>query len=103
MEVGKPLEWCNYYKGEKECPYSLDTAEACFWNIEETWVKLVNPDEDRRDGFVAEFSMDFPTLLPYIKDCPVSLKATLYNQYCHFYGGKDGFENFIKTYYNKRP
>jgi hypothetical protein len=101
MEVIKPLESCRYYKGEEKCPFPLSSIEATYWGIEETWMKLVNPDEERRNRMVAEYSMDYPLDLKYV-DAPISLRAVIYDQYCHYYGSKDGFENFIKTYI-KRP
>ena len=43
MEVVEPLRYCKYYKGENKCPYSLESAERTFWELEQTWVNIVNP------------------------------------------------------------
>jgi len=101
MKVLDPLKTCNYYKGEKECPFPLTSVEATYWDIEETWVKLVNPNEGRSDALVLEYIMDFDPDQFRFADIPLSLKAVLYDQYYHFYGSKNGFDNFIKTYYKR--
>ena len=49
---------------------------------------------------ILEFTFEYPDGILYITDTPIGLKATIFDQYCHFYGSGDGFENYIKTYSN---
>lgn len=100
MEVIEPLRYCKYYKGENKCPYSLESTESTFWELEQTWVNIVNPSEETREQMILEFTFEYPDGIPYITDTPIGLKATIFDQYCHFYGSGDGFENYIKTYFN---
>lgn len=99
-EVVQPLRYCRYYKGEDKCPFPSYGIDATYWELERSWVNLVNPNEDIREGMVFELAMDFPYTFPYI-DAPTSLKAFMYNRFYQFHGEKEGFENFLKTYVNR--
>lgn len=56
MEVVEPLRYCKYYKGENKCPYSLESAERTFWELEQTWVNIVNPSEEWKGTCLNECS-----------------------------------------------
>ena len=100
MEVVEPHRYCKYYKGEDKCPYSSESAESTFWELEQMWVNIVNPSEETWERMILEFTFEYPDGILYITDTPVGLKATIFDQYCHFNGSEDGFENYIKTYFN---
>ncbi len=92
---------CLYYNGEEECPYDARTIQSTFWRIEKIWDVIVRDDEIEKSNKEAEFLYDFPAAIPTIKSVPLSLKATLYNQFCRFGGDKEGFEDYLVTYLAK--
>lgn len=100
MEIVNPLRYCRYYKGEDKCPFPPDGIDATYWDLERSWINIVNPDVAMHENMIFEFTMDFPSNLPYI-DAPTSLKAFMYSRYYQFHGDKIDFENFIKTYVNR--
>lgn len=91
------LKHCRYYKGEDDCPESISNAGDCsLWFYERVWVM----QESHRD------EKDFDTLeyIRYgLKDfntddgTPITLKALLFNRYCHWIGGW-GMENDVKGF-----
>lgn len=94
---------CLYYKGENECPYNPRSVQSTFWRIEKIWDSIVRKDEVERSNKEGEFLYDFPDAIPSINNVPLSLKATLYNQYCHFGGDKSGFEDYLRSYLSNAP
>ena len=96
-------KYCLYYKGEEECPYDLRSIQSTFWRIEKIWDIIVRDDEIERSNKEGEFLYDFPDAIDSIKNVPVSLKATLYSQYCHFGGDRYGFEDYLKNYISNAP
>lgn len=99
-QIVQPLRYCRYYKGEEKCPFPPYGIDATYWELERSWVNIVNPDEGIREKMITELVIDFPETFPYI-NAPTSLKALLYNRYYQFHGEKASFDNFIKTYVNR--
>lgn len=89
---------CLYYNGEDECPFDMRSIKSNFWRVEKIWDVIVRDDEIERSNKEAEFLYDFPDAIDSIKNVPVSLKATIYNQYCRFGGDRYGFEDYLRTY-----
>lgn len=95
------LKNCQYYKGEDTNPYK-DGNQAMFWEYEEKWldlsasnsVILSNAIDEYVGAGLSEFEMNDNT--------PLSLKALLFNRYCHWLGGYGLFEDAInfKLFYN---
>lgn len=96
-------EYCLYYKGEDECPFDMRSIQSNFWLVEKIWDVIVRDDEIERSNKEGEFLYDFPDAIDSIKNVPVSLKATLYNQYCRFGGDKYGFEDHLNVYLSSAP
>lgn len=103
MTHKEALSYCRYYNGEAQCPFDLKSRQSRWWDIEETWVKLVIPDEYRFNSFCNEFLDVFPDGMPVIKSVPISLKATLYDQHLHWGGTRDSFEDILFTYLHDIP
>lgn len=84
------IQFCRYYKGEEENPYK-DGDKAYLWDYERVWVKETLASYKNED--VSFFS---PMLDEYLAcglrefeqmdDTPVTLKALLFNRYCHWNG-----------------
>lgn len=99
-EEKDPLKLCHFYKGEAECPFDMNSADSTYWSIEETWVKLVVDDEDRSDKYLVPFLLEFDGGLDGFK-IPVTLKATMYEQFTHFGGSKGAFPDFLLSYLSR--
>ncbi|MBE6332468.1 MAG: hypothetical protein E7070_09235 [Bacteroidales bacterium] len=91
------LPLCKFYRGEEKCPFDPDDKRSTFWSLEETWIKLVLGNEDKEDALLVPFLLKMGGM-----DCfhfPSTLKATMFDQYCHFNGGdSSGFVDFIIAY-----
>lgn len=92
-----------YYNGEEECPYDLKTIQSTFWRIEKIWDIIVRDDEIERSNKESEFLVDFPDAIEDVESVPVSLKATLYDQFCRFGGDKYGFKDYLNEYLANTP
>lgn len=97
------IKQCRYYKGEKECPKSIDKkGMGGIWRYEQMWVER----EELRDekGFNTEEYIHYG-LKDFMADdgTPISLKALLYNRYEHWSGDygntTEGFKAWYKGYY----
>ena len=98
------IQFCRYYKGEKECPKNVDSK---FWEYEKVWVEL---SENPKEG-----SINFDTISSWIDDyiraklgqfestdgVPATLKALLFNRYTHWMQTNDGFKEWYKNTYKK--
>lgn len=105
------VKCCKFYKGEEKSPFesmcSTDNSEhyhECnmFWFYEKCWCGM---GEQERTEQVREYAAY--GLSDFNKDdgTPISLKALLFNRYCHWCGGygndAEGFKAwYIKTYCN---
>lgn len=99
------LRFCRYYKGEEECPFKND-HKARLWDYEKVWLKLTlssyeNNDADKDlasmlDDYVSAGLSSFAQS----DDTPATLKAILYNRYCHWsQGDVDGFREWYRMRY----
>lgn len=95
------IKFCRYYKGEKDNPYK-GGYEALFWDYEKGWV----------EASLIKFEFLFEYISDYIgvglrdfektDDTPLSLKALLFNRFCHWDSGSavDCVEPFMDFYLN---
>lgn len=97
------IKYCRYYKGEEFCPEDISKDEnESLWYYEQLWVKR---DELRDEkGYNTTGYIDYG--LKDINDddgVPITLKALLFNRYCHWSGGYgndvEGFKKWYKKYY----
>lgn len=97
MKNESALPLCKFYRGEKECPFDPDDQRSTFWDMEESWIKLVLGNEDKEDALLIPFLLKMGGLDGF--DYPSTLKATMFDQYCHFNGGdSSGFVEFLLAY-----
>ena len=97
------LEYCRYYKGEDECPEDISKDEnGSSWFYEKLWVQ----SDDFRDekGYNTTGYIDYGLKDFNVDDgVPITLKALLFNRYCHWSGGYgndvEGFKKWYKKYY----
>lgn len=99
--------FCRYYKGEKNNPYEEKYQDkASLWDYERFWIEH-NFTEDGR-YLLSEYINDYTSvglaLFEMQDDTPVSLKALLFNRYCHWRSGSmiecvEPFKDFYLKYY----
>lgn len=92
-KVTSLMDHCRYYKGEKECPYTMD--EAIAWGAEKFYV------ENFREGsiifdFLSEYQRMELSSFQMLDGVPLTLKAVLYNRFEHY--NEAGPEEFKKWY-----
>ncbi|WP_027377922.1 hypothetical protein [Kaistella palustris] len=105
MSHQNPLfEFTRFYKGPGTEPQTNENNQKLLWDYERFWVER----EDER-------AMDHPRVVEYLQDglplcneddgIPISLKALLFNRYCHWMGGYglesdvEGFKKFLHRDY----
>ena len=91
------LKQCRYYHEEKESPFDFGIQDT-FWGIEKHWVERVAEDAEYEQYLINCLALDFPDSLSHFGGIPRSLKGLLLEQYCHWYEGTDGFENWLREY-----
>ncbi len=93
---------CRYYKGGDQNPFEVNDQRYTFWELEETWFKLVANDFSRSSKYIVPFLLAFDGGLPGF---PIdeTLKATMYEQFIHFGGSKDSFGDFLINYLKLAP
>lgn len=104
MKPIKFVDFCRYYKGEKECPKNTNEM---FWDYERVWCnenekptsEILMPS---LDGYIRSGLYDFSQN----DHVPVTLKSLLYERYVHWAGGNGidedvkGFKSFYNDYLN---
>lgn len=96
-EVPNPLlKHCRYYKGEEINPYP-NGNEAMFWEYEEKWLRFNEIKKEFLKNAVDEYIEVGLSNFEIKDDTPLSLKALLFNRYCHWLGGH-GIEEDIKNF-----
>lgn len=80
------MDFCRYYKGEEHCPYE-GGEDALFWGYEQKWIELTLAKSDylgeMLDDYLSAGLEDFA----FQDETPITLKAILFNRYCHWNGG----------------
>jgi len=77
MGKSKLIHFCKYYKGESECPKSIEKAgKPQVWFYESCWVNNGGKYDDNGEYEYADL-MDFAK----DDDTPLSLKKLLFNRY----------------------
>ena len=91
-----------YYKGEGRNPFLENTVSATYWELEQIWYNMVLGSALESE-YLSNFFNDFPNLLDNVSSLiPTSLKAFMYDQYCHVggsYGAQGGFESWLLNYW----
>lgn len=97
------IKHCRYYKGEDDCPEDISkVGNGLLWEYEQFWVI--------RDEFRDEKGYNTTGYIYYgLKDfnaddgVPITLKALLFNRYCHWCGGygndAEEFKEWYKNYF----
>lgn len=91
------IKKCRYYKGEKECPSSLEKqGVSSIWYYEKIWTE--------REDLIDETGVNTREYISVglegfnVNDgVPISLKALLFNRQSHWTGGY-GMENDVKSF-----
>lgn len=98
------IQFCRYYKGEKEPPKDINR----WWGYEKHWVEMsATPKED---------NCEYNTLCEYLDNyvsaglaqynssdgVPVTLKALIYDRCKHFGGSVESFKQTYENDYKKR-
>ena len=104
MKESDLLQYCHYYKGERENPYEgKEPGKSIYWFYEQCWVKFMLDDNDK---YIANISQEYEayglTDFEKIDGTPESLKALLFNRYAHWQSANiSGFKRwYIENYRN---
>ena len=91
---------CLYYNGEESNPFDKTDRRSAYWELERIWLKQVKNDDILSSEYLSNFIHDFPDCLSKVsKNTPTSLKAFMYDQYCHTGGSGQGFEAWLVNYF----
>ena len=97
---------CKLYKGEDLNPFEAeDSNKSQFWQFEERWVRMMLNEQPTLNGYVNRYISKLGDFDP-VCDCPLSLKALMFERYNHWLGGFDDetgvedFLSFFETYMN---
>ncbi len=75
------LQFCRYYKGEKDCPYKDTSNSSLGWNIEMMWVKVHSTNPDVLQKSLSEYIGKGLASFRNTDDTPMSFKAFFLNKY----------------------
>lgn len=100
------IKQCRYYKGEKECPNDKREDEM-LWFYEERWCTFCIERPEYIEEIIKDYNNTPFSDFSNTDGVPLSLKALLFNRYCHWSGGygldvdNQGFKDWYNTYYKK--
>lgn len=96
---------CRYYRGEDDCPQGVSKL---LWGYEKSWVEFNlraskfgnGADADYLKTIEREYNDSGLRYFEMMDDTPASLKALLFNRFCHWDGGsmRHSVEPFKKWY-----
>lgn len=97
------IEYCRYYKGEEECPENISKdRNGSLWFYEKVWATAESHRDENCDDILEYIHYG---LKDFNDDdgVPITLKALLFNRYCHWSGGygndAEDFKEWYKKYY----
>lgn len=93
MHIADPLQCCRYYDG-------ADTPNALLAEYEMRWMQKRN-DENQHEymlDMMSEYMYHGLMMFADYDKAPMSLKALLFNRFCHWSSG--GVDEFKEWYYN---
>lgn len=111
MKESDLLQYCRYYKGERENPYEgKDQNKTMLWLYERTWVHDTMSVVDKGEvGEVAGRILDEYTAVGLAEfentdGVPITLKSLLFNRYAQgnmssMMDSVEPFKKFYKRYY----
>ena len=99
-QITDPLKCCRYYNGQD----FSDNEDAIFANYEKRWMEWRVSSQDQDYEYLVENISEYMSygLLRFDEYglTPISLKALLYNRYCHWGGWDSNTDSFKRWYYN---
>jgi len=99
MNKSDYLQFCRYYKGEKNPP--RDTSYT-FWEYEQKYVDWLLSDDICLDNMLNEYISKGLENYAMRDGTPIALKALLYNRYSYWtQGDTDGFKKWYQREYLK--
>lgn len=95
------LKFCRYYKGEKDPPRGVDRD---LWLYEKKWAEAISAEDPIIDTMIEEYTIVDLGSFNDMDGVPLTLKALLFNRYCHWNSGSpfdcvDGFKEYYRTQY----
>lgn len=100
MERSDALKDCRFYKGEEACPFNeAGDIRRRYWSWEQKYVKCATEGEALLDEYALELRLDWEFRLDYL-DINFFLMSVMYNDFLHWGGDKDSFEDALLSYLN---
>lgn len=91
----------RYYKGESANPFS-NGDKALFWDYEKKWVEMFLEDSEILYSYWGEYDNYGMRNFEPNDGVPVTLKALLFNRYCHWMGSVPFGGGDFRTWYKER-
>lgn len=107
MKENEYLSFCRYYKGDKNTP-DQNSDSNIFREYEEKWITLSTNKDDTLGDMLDEYICAGLSEFEMTDGTPITLKALLFNRYCHWSGGygltedAKGFKKFYLSSYKKK-
>lgn len=99
-QITEPLKYCRYYRENENKAESEQIG--VFYDYELVWVQFILRGGVEPDfvEMISEYIYNGLMLFSNYDKAPISLKALLFNRFCHWsYGGADEFKHwFLNTY-----
>lgn len=94
------LQFCIYYKGQKECPYEVTDPRYTAWRIERIWIRSYDDDKsDYVQNCITDYIRHGLDRYRMTDGVPLALKAVLMNRYFQ-YADREVIDDF-KAFYEK--
>lgn len=99
------IDYCRYYKGEDKNPYSDE--RSLLWDYERDWCEMQRKKSDLLDTIMSDYNVAGLEDFECVDGTPVSLKAFLFNRYCHWSSGSpiecvEPFKQYYVETYKKK-
>ena len=95
------IKQCRYYTGAEKNPFEIEGGtKALLFGYEEAWVRFTQSDKEYINSCLDEYIKNGLKDFKSDDNIPITLKAILFNRFCHWNGYGDVVSDF-KEWYNK--
>ena len=96
------IQQCRYYKGEEQCPKSIEKkGRGTIWHYEQMWVEREELREEN-NGHLNEYNRYGLKDFNVDDGTHITMKALLFNRYSHWSGGYENLADGFREWYDNK-
>ena len=93
---------CRYYTGEEKNPFESEGGtKSLLWGYEKVWINASISDKEYLDDCLQRYENEGLGQFNENDNIPITLKALLFNRFCHWNAFGIGVVEDFKEWYNE--